>query len=148
MKVILLEDIKNLGKKWEVKKVSDGYARNFLIPKKLVKAATKDELEKLNSILEQKEAEAVSELKGVEETAASLDGYELTMKDKASDEGKLYSSITADKISKALKKAGFNVPAKFIKLEDAIKRAGEYDIMLEFDHGLEAQVKVIIEQEG
>ncbi|OGZ61163.1 MAG: 50S ribosomal protein L9 [Candidatus Spechtbacteria bacterium RIFCSPLOWO2_01_FULL_43_12] len=147
MKIILLEDIKNLGKKWEIKKVSDGYARNFLIPKGLVKPATKDELDKLGVMFGKKEEEATVELQKIEDTVASLDGYELMMKEKASDEGKLYSSITSDKISKSLKKEGFNVSSKFIKLDSPIKQTGEYEIVLEFDHGLEAGLKLIVEGE-
>ena len=145
MKVILLEDVKKLGKKWEVKKVPDGYARNFLIPSGLVKIATKEELGKLEVMIGQKAQEATVELQKIEDTAASLDGYEFIMKEKASDDGKLYSSITSDKISKALKKEGFNVLKKFIKLDGPIKQIGEHDVMLEFDHGLEAGLKLIVE---
>ena len=147
MKVILLEDIKKLGKKWEIKRVLDGYARNFLIPRGLAKTATKNELDKIEAMLGQKEKEATVELKKIEDMAASLDGYELVMKEKTSDDGKLYSSITSDKVSKALKKAGFDVPNKYIKLDNPIKQAGEHNIMLEFDHGLEADLKLLIENE-
>lgn len=147
MKVVLLKDVKNLGKKWEIKKVLDGYARNFLIPKGLVKRATKEELDKLKVIMSQKEKEATVELQGIENMAASLDGYELIVKEKADDSGGLYSSFGLEKISNALKKEGFNVPNKSIKLDKPIKQLGEYEIILNFDHNLEAEIKLVLEKE-
>lgn len=145
MKVILLQDIKNIGKKWEVKKVSDGYARNFLLPKKLVRVATPEALRELQSEMEKQEEKATMDLEKTEELVASLDGYELVLEEKVGEGGKLYAGMTADKIAKELKKKGFNVKGSQVNLEEPIKEAGEYNIALEFDHGLEAEIKIIIE---
>jgi len=147
MKVILLEDIKNLGEKWEIKKVSDGYARNFLIPKGLVKRATKEELDKIKVVMNKKAEKATVELQKIESIIASLDGYELMVKEKADDDGGLYSSFSSEKISIALKKEGFNVPSKSIKLDKPIKQIGECAIVLNFDHNLEAEIKLVLESE-
>ena len=145
MKVILLQDVKKVGKKWEVKNVSDGYARNFLLPKKLARPATPAALKELDQEMSKQEEVATEELQKVEELIASLDGYELVMEEKAGDTGKLYASVNEDKIAKALVKNGFKVKKDSIKLQEPIKEVGEYEIALEFDHGLEAEIKVIIE---
>lgn len=145
MKVILLQDVKKLGKKWEVKNVSDGYARNYLFPNKLAKIATKESLKKIEESIEKQEETANEELKKIEETASSIDGYELMLEEKADNTGNLYAAVKEDKIVKALKSKGFNIKKDFVKLENPIKETGEHDVPLEFDHGLEAEIKVIIE---
>lgn len=148
MKVILLQDVKKVGKKWEVKNVSDGYARNFLLPNKLARPATPMALKELNKEMNKQEEVATEELQKTEELAASLDGYELAMEEKAGDTGKLYASVSDDKILKALAKNGFKVRKDSINLPNPIKEVGEYEVFLEFDHGLEAEIKVIIEPKG
>ncbi|MEX0877477.1 MAG: 50S ribosomal protein L9 [Candidatus Spechtbacterales bacterium] len=145
MKVILLQDIKNIGKKWEVKKVSDGYARNFLLPKKLVRAATPEALQELKADMEKQEVVATEDLEQVEELVASLDGYELVLQEKAGNTGKLYAGLTEDKILKELKKKGFKIKKASIRMDNPIKEVGEYEVVLEFDHGLEAEIKIIVE---
>ncbi|MDX1608427.1 MAG: 50S ribosomal protein L9, partial [Candidatus Spechtbacterales bacterium] len=75
MKVILLEDVKNLGKKWEVKKVSEGYARNFLLPRGLVKVATPAAIAELEEEMAKQEEAATEDLEKIEALIASLDGY-------------------------------------------------------------------------
>lgn len=97
MKVILLQSVENLGKKWEVKEVADGYARNFLIPQKLVKPATPAEVEEAERLRVQEEKIAQRGLKKVEDLVAKLDGYELKMTVSVGDEGQLYSSINPKK---------------------------------------------------
>lgn len=144
MKVILLKDIKNLGKKWEVKHVLDGYARNFLLPKGVIKPATKTALKELDTILKQQELKATAELENTEATANLLDGYELTIKQKASDSGSLYAAITKEVIVDSLREAGFKISKSFIKLGESIKEVGEYPVSLILDHGLEIEIKVIV----
>ncbi|MDX1535486.1 MAG: 50S ribosomal protein L9 [Candidatus Spechtbacterales bacterium] len=145
MKVILLQDVKKLGKKWEVKDVSDGYARNYLFPRNLAKKATEDAINDLKETMRQQEEIANEELQELEDSVASVDGYEIVLEEKADDKGKLYASVKEDKIVKALKAKGFKVKKSFIKLDNPLKETGEYTVSLEFDHGLEAEIKVIIE---
>lgn len=145
MKVILLQDIKGIGKKWEVKKVSDGHARNYLLPKKLVRVATPEALSELETELQKQEVKATHDLEQVEELVASLDGYELVLREKVGDTGNLYAGISTDKIAKELKKKGFNIKKTNVKLGGSIKELGDYDIALEFEHGLEAEIKIIVE---
>ncbi|MBU1102781.1 50S ribosomal protein L9 [Patescibacteria group bacterium] len=148
MKVILLQDVDNLGKKYEVKEVADGYARNFLFAKELAKPATEEALKQLESeraLLAQK---AEADLKVEEQVVGQLDGQEIEIVTKADDGGKLYGSITAAKIAKVLKDKGFDIKRNQIKLIQPIKEIGEYDdIIVESSHGLEAKIKVIVSKE-
>lgn len=148
MRVILLQDVKNLGKKGEIKNVSDGFARNFLLPKNFVKIVTKSALAELERLKKQVEYKATKELDQAGETVSSLDGYELVLREKTSkDSNNLYASVTVLKIARALRGAGFNIKKENIKLAEPIKELGEYNIQLEFDHSLEAEIKVIVEKE-
>ncbi len=149
MKVILLQDVEKLGRKFDVKEVADGYARNFLLPQKLIKPATEEALAQLEAEKEAAARKAETELKDVEGIAAQLDGQEIEMSAKADENGKLFGSISAVKIAKVLKDKGFKVSKNQIKLIEPIKEAGEYDdILIEFPHGLEAKIKIIVTEEA
>lgn len=147
MRVILSQDIPKVGKKNEVKEVSDGYARNFLLAKGLAKPATESALKQLEAERELLAKKSEEELKVQEEIVTQIDGQEIEITAKADENGKLYGSITAAKIAKVLNDKGFNVSKKNIKLDDSIKELGEYDINLEMDHGLEAKIKIIVNEE-
>ena len=147
MRIILLQDVKDLGKKGDMKNVSNGFARNYLLPKKLVKIATRGAMMELENIKKIQETKATKDLEKTEKTVDTLDGYELIFKEKQKETGKLYAAITSTKIASALKKAGFNVSKNNIILEENIKELGEHDVHLEFNHNLEAKIKIIIEKE-
>ena len=145
MKVILLENVENLGKKWEVKEVADGFAKNFLIPQALVKPATVKEVKEAELRRAEEEARAKKELEKVETLASRLDGYELKVPMTVGEDGQLYASVNAQKISSLLAEQGFRVEPKQIRLENPIKEIGEFPVILEFDHGLEVEIRVIVE---
>jgi len=147
MKVILLQDIEDLGKKYEIKDVKDGYARNFLLPGKLVKAATKQALKWLADQKEVIEKEVEEDLKKEQALASSLDGSELNIIVKVGDEGQLFESINSQKIAEKLKESGFEIKKSQIKLENPIKELGEFPVSISLAHNLEAEVKVIITAE-
>lgn len=147
MKVILLEDIENIGKRFEIKEVADGYARNFLIPKNLVKLATEKNLKWLESQKELLEKEAEQSLKQVEEIVSKIDGQEITLSVKIGEEGQLFESITSQKISDKLKEIGFGISKNQILLDNPIKETGEFPVKLKFDHNLEAEIRIIIIEE-
>lgn len=147
MKVILLQDVEGLGKKYEIKDVKDGHARNFLIPEKQAKAATKQALKWLSDQKEVIEKEAEEDLKKAQETASQIDGLEVVIEVKVGDEGQLFESINTQKISEKLKEMGFEVKKSQIKLEEPIKNVGEFPIGVNLDHNLEAEIKVIISAE-
>ena len=148
MKVILLKDVENLGKKGDVKTVANGHARNFLIPKKLVQIATKEALKELEQQKEQEAHEAEEALKKIEEIVSQIDGLELEILEKVDESGKLYGSINDVKICQLLKDKGFEVKKSQIKILQPIKEIGEYPVTISFDHGLEAEIKLIIIDEA
>ena len=106
MKVILLQDIENLGKKYEIKEVKSGHARNFLIPKGLVKPATKEALSWLETQKEIETKKAEEELKKVQDVASAIDDQEVVIVVKIGDEGQLFEGISAQKIAEKLKEDG------------------------------------------
>jgi len=142
-----LQDVENLGRKNDVKETADGFARNFLFPKKLAKPASADAIKQMEL---EKEAAAKKEEEDLVATASvisQLDGQEIEISAKADETGKLYGSITAAKIAKVLSDKGFIVKRKHVKLNEPIKEIGDYEVALELDHGLEAKVKVIVGEE-
>ncbi|MDP2664955.1 MAG: 50S ribosomal protein L9 [bacterium] len=148
MKVILLKDVENVGKQFEIKEVADGHARNLLIPQGVVKPATKEAIawvEVQREILGKKSEE---ELKGVQELASKLDDFELQLLMKVGDEGQLFEQINAQKISDKLKELGFEVKKSQVKLEAPIKELGEFEVKLTFDHNLEAEIKLIVSEDA
>ena len=109
MWVILLKDIKGLGKKYERKNIQDGYARNYLIPREYVELATKENLEQLKIKKEKEKTKAEEELKKTGDIASALDGQEVELKMRTGEEGQFFEKINEQKISKKLKEIGFNV---------------------------------------
>lgn len=144
MKVILLKDVPNTGKKNEVKEVSPGFARNFLFSKGLAVAADAESLKKLE-VKKKVEAEnAAKELKETEAMVAKIDGQEIEITVKAGSEGQLFESVNKQKISEHLKEMGFNIGKEDVVLETPIKEVGEFPIKLKFAHNLEAEIRIII----
>lgn len=147
MRVILLKDIEKLGKKYEVKQVKPGFARNFLIPKGLAKLATKKNLEWLKKRKEIEEKKAEEELKKVQDLASSIDGLEVVIPVKIGEKEQLFESITSQKILEKLKNQGFNIKKSQIDLKEPIKELGEFPVKVRFEHNLEAEIKVIVIEE-
>lgn len=147
MKVILMQDVEGLGKKYEVKEVKDGHARNFLIPEKIAKAATKQAIKWLESQKEVIEKETEEDLKKAQELASHLDGLEVAIGVKVGDEGQLFESINNQKIAEKIKELGFEVKKTQIKLTHPIKELGEHTVNINLDHNLEVEIKLIISAE-
>jgi len=144
MKVILLKDVPNTGKKNEIKEVSPGFARNFLFAKGLAVIADAESLKKLE-IKTKADAEiAAKELKETEAIVSKIDGQEIEIAVKTGSEGQLFESINKQKISDHLKKMGYNIEKDDVVLETPIKEVGEFPIKLKFAHNLEAEVRIII----
>lgn len=147
MKVILIQKVDNLGEKYDVKEVSDGYARNFLIPKGLAKIATKEALAWLDTQKEIIEHQTEEELKKSQELASKIDGLELVIPVKVGDKGQLFEKITTSKIAEKLKEEGFEVKKEQIALETPIEETGEYPLKVNLEHNLEAEINVLISEE-
>lgn len=147
MKVILQKDIHNLGDAGDVKNVADGYARNFLLPKKLVipyNESSKKAIDHQKQVIKVKKDKRRKES---EKTAQAFSGLTLTIKAKVGEEDKLFGSITAIDIAKQLKDAGFDIDKRRIHLDEQIKTLGEHNVSIKLEEGLTAQVKVIVEKE-
>jgi large subunit ribosomal protein L9 len=148
MRVILLKDIENLGKKYEVKEVKNGYARNFLIPQGLARLATKEVLKELSFKREIEEKTAEEELKKIQSLASSIDGQEVMISVKIGKKDQMFESITSRKIYENLKNLGFDVKKNQIELSEPIKGLGEFPVKIKFEHNLEAEITVIVVEEN
>jgi large subunit ribosomal protein L9 len=147
MKVILLQDIENFGKKYEVKEVKDGYARNFLIPKGLVKIATEEAIKWVEVQKEIGAKKSEEELKKIQTSASSIDGTEVIISVKIGEKEQLFEKVSAQKISEKLKEMGFEVKKTQIVLTEPLQALGEFPVKVKFDHNLEAEITVVVVEE-
>jgi len=147
MRVILLQDVENLGKKYDIKEVKEGYARNFLFPKNLAKLATKETMKWLEIQKEIETKKAEEALKKIQDLASAIDGQEIIVPVKTGEDGQLFESVTSQKIVEKLKEAGFNIKKNQIDLLKSIKELGEFPVKIKFEHNLEAEIKVIVVEE-
>jgi large subunit ribosomal protein L9 len=147
MKVILQKDIPNLGDAGDIKEVAEGFARNYLLPKKMVIVANEsskkaiDHQKKLIKIKKDKRK------KTSEQIAASMSEIEITIPAQVGEEGKLFGSITSMDIAKELKTKGFDIDKRKIQLDTPIKSEGEFKVAIKLEEGLSATVKVIVVKE-
>ena len=129
MKVILLDDVKGSGKKYEVKNVSDGYAMNFLLPNKLAERATPERIKNLEELKEGQFEEGRVQADLLEKNFESIRTVQLEMNEKASEKGGLFKGITPADIVKELKsQVHIDLPVETIVLEKAIKEVGDHTI--------------------
>lgn len=148
MKVILLQDVKKIGMKGDIKEVADGYARNFLLPQNLAILATPLAIENFKKQAEAARQAAETDLKATQELASRLDGQEVRLKAKASKDGKLFGGISPAQIASALEKKGFIIFKNQIVISEPIKSIGEHKVAVQLPHGLEAEVTVLVETEN
>ena len=143
MKVILLDNIKGVGKKDEIINASDGYVRNFLFPKKLAVEANAENLSKLNSKKEAQNYKKDVEKQKAEELAKKLKGIMLKIKVKAGENGKIFGGVTAKEISENLKSQyNFEIDKKKIDLKEPIKTLGEFIVIIKLYEGVIANLKL------
>jgi len=144
MEVILREDIEKLGSRGEVVKVAPGYARNFLIPKRLAVAAT----ESNKKIVEQerqahlrREAKAQGE---AEDLAKMMNGVTVTIRQKAGENDQLFGSVTSKDVADALAAQNYTIDRRKIQLDEAIKQLGEYKIPVRLHKNVTAEITVVV----
>ena len=147
MKVILLKDVKNLGKTRDVKEIADGYARNFLFSNNLALPATDDNLKNLENKKEMEAKIAEEALKKTQELASRLDSLEIHAYLKIGENGKAFGSLGPTQLAALLKEKGFEINKSQIITKEPIKEIGEHKIIINLEHGLEAEVNVILEEE-
>ena len=147
MKVILLQDVKSLGKKGELVKASDGYARNFLFPKGLAKEANAQAMNELKNAENSKQYKIETAIKKANEAKAMLEGETFKMTAKAGNGGKLFGSVTPKEISAEIKKQkGIDVDKRKITLDADIKAFGTYNAEIKLYNGIIAKVKVQVSE--
>lgn len=145
MKVILLGDIKGVGKKDQVIEASDGYARNFLFPKNLAIEANSTNLSKLKSKQDSASFKKSEEKKNAEEMKEKLSKIVLKINVKAGENGKIFGGVTAKEISEQLKKQyNYNIDKKKIDIKETIKTIGMFTIDLKLFEGVVGKLKIHI----
>ena len=143
MKVILLDNIKGVGKKDEIINAADGYARNYLFPKKLAVEANAENLSKLNNKKEAASYKKDVEKKNAEELAQRLKGIMLKVKVKSGENGKIFGGVTAKEISENLRvQYDLDIDKKKIELKDTIKTIGEFTVPIKLFEGVIGSLKV------
>lgn len=147
MKVILLADVKGVGKKGDVVNASDGYARNFLFPKKLAQEATEGNLHVLNAKKETERRKKMAEMEEALALAEKLKGKEIKMAAKTGEHGRLFGAVTSKDISELIKKQ-YNVAIDKKKIVmDTLKQTGIYDIEVKIYPEVSTKMKVVIASE-
>lgn len=144
MKVILNQDLDNLGKVGEVVNVKDGYARNYLLPRDLAVEATSRNVKQLDHqkrIVEHKKAKLVAAAEQFAERIAQLS---VTIAQKVGEEDKLFGSVTSQSLQQALKEEGIEVEKKRILLEEPIRQLGSYTVPVKLQQGVTADLKVTV----
>ena len=145
MKVIFSTDVRGQGKKGEMKEVSDGYARNYLLPRGLAVAATQDNLNamKLRDAARKRQMEL--EKAAAEENAKKLEGIIVKVRAKAGDSGRLFGSVTSKEISDALaEQHGITIEKNKIVQSEPIKSFGSYDVKCKFGYEISGVIHVLV----
>ena len=143
MKVILLDNINGVGKKDEIINASDGYARNFLFPKKLAVEANNENMSKLKAKKQSEQYKKDVNKENAEKIAKKLDEITLTIKVKAGENGKIFGGVTSKEISEELKKQyKIDIDKKKIILNENIKNLGSFDISMKLFEGVTGKLKV------
>ncbi len=146
MKVILQKDVRGQGKKGQMIEVSDGYARNFLLPKKLAVPATTDNINTMNQLEKAKREREAKERQAALELAAKLKDMPVHVKAKAGAGGRLFGSVTTKEISQALKEQyGCDIPKTSLQ-SDPIKAFGGYQVKAKLGYEISAVVSVFVEE--
>ena len=148
MRVILNKDIKNVGKAGEILTVKDGFARNYLIPRRLAEMASKGRAkywEHIQQVINAKKAKALAERK---ETLEKLKGLSLTFYAvSAAGSEKIFGSITTHDISQKLETMGFMIDRRDIHLDEAIKTLGTFRAVIKLGEGLQTEVQIVVERQ-
>ncbi|MDQ5983226.1 MAG: 50S ribosomal protein L9 [Eubacteriales bacterium SKADARSKE-1] len=145
MKVILLSDVKGSGKAGDLVNVSDGYARNFLLPKKFAREADAVALSELKSQQAAKQHKIDEEIKAAKNLASKLEGKIVNITAKAGENGKLFGSVTAKEIAAEVSKAfNIKVDKRKIHVKDDIKTFGTYECEVKLYQGINAKIYVVV----
>ena len=145
MKVIFQQDVKGQGKKGELKEVSEGDARNYLLPRKLATEATKDNINAFTQKEKAKRAQELRDRQLAEENAARLKDIVVTIRARAGSNGKLFGSVTSQEIAEALaEQHGINIEKNRIVQGEPIKSFGSYEVKCKFGFGIDGTLNLLV----
>ena len=148
MEIILREHVDNLGKRGEIVKVADGYARNYLLPRKLALVATDGNKKQIEREREKFEVREAEERKVAEALAARMANVEIEIARRVGETDVLFGSVTTADIAEALQARGSEVDRRKLQLVEPIKKLGEYDVPLRLSRDVVAHIKVRVVAEG
>ena len=144
MKIVLLQDVKGTGKKGEIKEVSDGYAKNFLLKKGMAKVADNSALAENKTKQSADAFHKATEIANAKQIALKLKGKSVTLAIKCGENGKTFGSVTSKEIAEELVKLGFEIDKKKIELKETIKTVGNFTVTLKLFEGVVAKLKLEI----
>ncbi|HLC40175.1 MAG TPA: 50S ribosomal protein L9 [Methylomirabilota bacterium] len=147
MKIVLLDDLPTLGRRGDVREVADGYARNYLLPRKLAVVATDPNLKNLTQIRKHHESVAKKAKEEAERTAQIINSLTLTFARQASEEDRLFGSVNAGDLVDALTAHGVRIEKRRVDLHEPIKALGEHRVPVDLYQGVAAQLKVVVVRE-
>jgi large subunit ribosomal protein L9 len=148
MQIILQEDIDKLGHRGEVVTVKPGYARNYLLPKKLAIEATTGNMKALERIRGALAKKTATELEAAQKQAALLNGVSLSFKRKTGENDQMFGSVTSADIAEGLTAQGFKIEKRLVQLADPLKALGEYNVTIKVFRDVTAEVKVHVAKEA
>ncbi len=146
MKIILLKDIPKIGKKYDIKDLSDGYVRNFLLPKKLAEEATPNRIAKIEGMRAEQEKEIRAKIESFKRQAKQMAGFKLEFVLKT-DGKSVFGAINGKDIKDKLKEKGISINEDQIKMEKHLKEMGEHIVKIKFSPEVEAELKIVLKSE-
>lgn len=147
MKVIFLQDVKGTGRKGEIKEVSDGYARNFLIAKGLAKEATDGTIKEMTAFKESEQKRKEEDLKKAKQLADKIENMTVAIQAKAGEGGRLFGAVTNKQIADALLKEKMTIDKKKILLDEPIRNLGYTNVPVKLHHDVTATLKVHVKED-
>jgi large subunit ribosomal protein L9 len=147
MQIILQEDIDKLGHRGEVVTVRPGYARNYLLPRKLAIEATTGNMKALERIRGALAKKTATELEAAQKQAALLNGVSLAFKRKTGENDQMFGSVTSADVAEGLTAQGFKIEKRQVQLADPLKALGEYNVTIKVFRDVTAEVKVHVDKE-
>jgi large subunit ribosomal protein L9 len=147
MKVIFLKDVKGKGKAGDVKEVSEGYARNYLIPRKLAVEANKSNLNQLEQHKKQEAKRQKEELEAAQKVKAQIEALEVTIPAKSGEGGRLFGSVTSKQIADALKAKRIQIDKRKIDLPEPIRTLGYTNVPIKLHPNVTATLKVHVKEQ-
>jgi len=148
MEVILKEDVSKLGSRGDVVKVTEGYGRNYLLPRKLAIEATAGNKQVIDQMRASALRRSAKEKEQAEELSKQFDGLTVSFQRRSGEQEQLFGSVTSGDIAEALEKKGFNLDRRKIQVHEPLKTIGEFMVPIKLHKDVTAHLKVVIEKEA